>query len=95
VLGQEARSSAGSAIKILIEWSHVRILVQRRHQRELSTGQTERAQCVVDTPPRALARRAVREGRGKNRGPGSLFRKMCLELLPYINVITLCYIPIS
>ena len=40
---------------------------------------------------RALARRAAHEGRGKNRGPGSLFHKMCLEFLPYVLMIKLRY----
>jgi hypothetical protein len=39
----------------------------------------------------ALARRAAHEGRGKNRGPGWLFRKMCLELLPYVLMINSRY----
>lgn len=39
----------------------------------------------------AFARLVAREGTGKNRGPGSLFHKMCVELLPYLHMVNLCY----
>jgi hypothetical protein len=42
---------------------------------------------------RALEQRAAREGIGRSRGQGSSFHKVCLELLPYLHMVNLCYTP--
>jgi hypothetical protein len=51
--------------------------------------------CVCRNTRRALARRAAHEGGGKNSGPGPLIHKMCLEFLPFVEMINLSCIGIA